>query len=376
MKPTSRRERIVHVMLSERPWGIVRVVSALAKAQAHHSEVWVAANRDLKPQINLHHEVRFIPLPIEFGELWPTTATMIRSLSEYIAAARLLDSIDASVMHFHLPGALTIALLSRAKTPSVYTVHGEFFENRLLRWFQSVLMPLVLRRARATTTISRYALKPTWFLGRVKVIPNGIDRGLVGSQAADRSEPALNGLLALRAKGKGPLIIFPGILIARKGQELAIRSMQILLKTFPEAVLIFVGEGPDRQRLIQLSKALGVDRSTFFLGYVRNQYPLIENSDLVLSHLTSEWPLPSLVELEGLCLEKPVVTLYTDEKFSLYGDSVFFIRNGNESELVNGIISVLKSPNRAPWKRDFLYGRFDWENISRKYEVVYSTVAA
>lgn len=357
-------------MLSERPWGIARVVLSLAKSQSNYAEVIVAANQDLAHQLDIDPEVRFLPLPITFGGSWPSAGTMLRMIRNFILAGRMLDSIQADIIHFHLPSALAIALLCNANTRKVYTVHGEFFENRFIRKFQWILMPLLIGR-KVVTTISKYALRPRWLLGRTKVIPNGIDSTRVKLLARDNSGIVLQHLTRLRDEQIWPIISFPGIIISRKGQELAVRSMRGILQEFPNAVMVFIGEGPDRSRLVKLSGQLGVEKRTMFLGFVRNQYPILQNSDLILSHLTRDWPLPSLVELEGVCLGKPVLTLYTDEKFLLYHNSVFYITSETIQELVVGIRNALRSTPKSVVANSSALKMFDWEVISSKYRAVY-----
>jgi len=366
----SARGRIVHVMLSDRPWGIVKVVSGLAKVQARDGEVWVAANKDLEPMLDLDPSIRFLRLPIEFKGSWPTTMTMLRSLRQYESAAEILDSMGARVMHFHLPNALAVANLSRSGAPRVYTVHGFFYENRLLRGLEPVLTPLAMRRASAITCISRYALRPDWMVSRAKVIPNGIDGRVVDELAMDESGPEFKEVRSLKEKGRGPIVIFPANLVIRKGQELAMRCVPTLVKTLPHALMVFVGDGPDKDKLIRLSKELGVQESVSFMGFVKNPYPLMRLSDLVLSHLTSSWPLPSLVELEAMRLGKRVITGYTEEKASLYGDGARFLRKEEGPELAKEIVRALES---APPLHDGAGkgSRFEWESISKDYEAVY-----
>jgi glycosyltransferase involved in cell wall biosynthesis len=60
----------------------------------------------------------------------------------------------------------------------------------------------------------------------------------------------------------GPLLVSAGALIARKGQSYAIEALAGL----PDAVLLLVGEGPDRPALERLAGRLGVASRVRFLG--------------------------------------------------------------------------------------------------------------
>lgn len=61
---------------------------------------------------------------------------------------------------------------------------------------------------------------------------------------------------------EGPLLVTVGALIPRKGQRFAVEALTRL----PEAVLLLVGDGPDRTALARLARQLDVDRRVRFLG--------------------------------------------------------------------------------------------------------------
>ncbi|MGZ8350827.1 MAG: glycosyltransferase, partial [Allosphingosinicella sp.] len=89
---------------------------------------------------------------------------------------------------------------------------------------------------------------------RIRVHRTGIDLDLFRplDRAVEKARMGLN----------GPLLVTAGALIERKGQHLAIAAMTRL----PEAVLMIVGEGPERPRLERLARRLGVAPRVRFLG--------------------------------------------------------------------------------------------------------------
>ena len=364
---------VCHVVLSDRVWGAVRVVLSLAKYQSSHMRVWIAVNQDLVSDLGLTNGIKVLPLPINLGSRWPSTLDLVKAMDKFLLSARYLESAGSkfgwNLVHFHLPNAYLLSLLYRG-LPKVFTIHGRIFENAVLRLFEPYLCLLAVRRA-PTSAISRYAVKGGWLSRRVQVIPNGVDPSLV-SRLAHQADPEAKWLEEVRLRGGGPLLVFPGILIRRKGQDLVVDSMPLLLERLPHAKAVFLGEGPDETFLKERARSLGVERSIFFLGYKKNPYPYLLIADVVLSHLSRRWPFPSLVDLEALALGKPVITYYTDEKYALYRDAVHYLREESPASLVKAIEDALVSdqPEARLARKDRAL-RLSWPRIVERYSRLY-----
>jgi phosphatidylinositol alpha-1,6-mannosyltransferase len=67
------------------------------------------------------------------------------------------------------------------------------------------------------------------------------------------------------------VILSVGRLIKRKGFDMTIRAMQDVVKIYPEAVYVIVGEGPFKERLGELSRKLKVGEHILFTGRVSNE---------------------------------------------------------------------------------------------------------
>lgn len=59
-------------------------------------------------------------------------------------------------------------------------------------------------------------------------------------------------------------------LVRRKGQDTLVRIWPQVLEEFPHAILVLVGEGPDRHRLRRMARRRGLDASVLFTGEVRH----------------------------------------------------------------------------------------------------------
>ncbi|MFL0163635.1 glycosyltransferase [Candidatus Clostridium helianthi] len=99
-------------------------------------------------------------------------------------------------------------------------------------------------------------------------------------------------------------IISVGRLHKQKGFYRLIKVHSELCKKYPHK-LIILGEGPERNKLENEIKELGVKNSVELKGFVSNPYPYIKAADLYISSSISEGH--PLVILEAVALEKAII---------------------------------------------------------------------
>jgi glycosyltransferase involved in cell wall biosynthesis len=68
-----------------------------------------------------------------------------------------------------------------------------------------------------------------------------------------------------------PLFVCAGRLIPQKGIDLVIGALAVYRRQFGPCTLWIIGEGPERESLVQLSRQLGVEDMVTFLGVVDHQ---------------------------------------------------------------------------------------------------------
>jgi glycosyltransferase involved in cell wall biosynthesis len=68
----------------------------------------------------------------------------------------------------------------------------------------------------------------------------------------------------------GPILLMVGHLVELKGHRLAIDALALLRRTHPEARLVIVGDGPERQRLERQAVECGLVSAMRFVGAVPN----------------------------------------------------------------------------------------------------------
>lgn len=152
-----------------------------------------------------------------------------------------------------------------------------------------------------------------------------------------------------------------------KNQELLIKAFYILSKTEEKLQLIFLGEGEDKNKYIELTDNLGVSDRVHFLGFKTNPYKYIINSDLLV--LSSDTEGFGNVIVEALALGVNVVS--TDcpsgPKEILENGRFGFLAPVNDPiKLAEAIQKALKSPIDGNLLKTYAQ-KFSSLNIIEKY---------
>jgi phosphatidylinositol alpha-1,6-mannosyltransferase len=87
----------------------------------------------------------------------------------------------------------------------------------------------------------------------------------------DRFYPGCGGAEVRKRLGipaDAPVVVCTARMIKRKGQDTLVKAWPAVLAEFPDAVLLLVGDGPNRSRVERLAKRLGVEDSVIFTGSV------------------------------------------------------------------------------------------------------------
>lgn len=136
-----------------------------------------------------------------------------------------------------------------------------------------------------------------------------------------------------------PLICAVGRLSAEKGFERLIIVHKRLLDQGIRHRLVLVGDGPDREFLPRLVRALGIEDSVIFAGYQSNPYPYMKASKfLVNSSFTEGLPV---IAMEALCLGVPIVAPVPSVGEAFGGENCGLITENSMDGLEAGVKKML-----------------------------------
>ena len=221
---------------------------------------------------------------------------------------RLLQSERADLVHAHFWGSFFYAALARwpGHAPAVlFMDHGwvsavpdfrkEYWANRFL--FRRNDRAVGVSEPVYRSLIERRGFPPA----RTALIPNGIDLSAFHPDGPERA--------AVRAElniGPDDLVL---IQVARldpiKNHPLAIRALELVRQRQPDARLVVVGDGPERNALAALARDRGLEQHVLMLGMRGDVSRLLQAADIVLLTSTSEGMPLSLIE--GMATGLPVV---------------------------------------------------------------------
>ncbi|MET7284471.1 glycosyltransferase [Streptomyces sp. NPDC005573] len=238
--------------------------------------------------------------------------------------ARLIAEVRPDLVHAHSAKAgLAARLALRGRVPTVFQPHAWSFEaaggitgalalaweRRAARWAHRVVCVSEAERA----TGLRAGVRASY-----AVVPNGVDvarfhpglpQGPAGPDpyAGSPARAALSARAALLPDlgPARPLVVCVGRLCRQKGQDVLLRAWDQVLRAVPDARLVLVGDGPDREALRRAAHP-----DVLFAGAVADPLPWYRAADLVV--LPSRWEGMALAPLEALACARPVVLTEVD----------------------------------------------------------------
>ncbi len=308
--------------------GVVRSVSAFRKAltEIGHN-VFVFAQED-DYQDEEPFIFRYPSLPLRMAGDIPAAVPV----SPYVDW--LLPSLKLDVIHTHHPVLLGQVAAYKAKKlglPLVFTFHTQyqeythyvplpqevvqdFLKHTVHDWLQNFMRKcqhiVVPSQSMLEILIDQYGLDSNY-----TVVPTGID--LAPFQQADGD--------AVRAQHGWEdeiVMISVGRLALEKNWKLLLRAASLAMEKFPRLRVVLLGDGPDRRKLEQFTRELGIRDQVDFLGFVdfEDVPGYLKAADFFGFASTTE--TQGLVTMEALAAGLPVVAVDASGTRDILQDSV------------------------------------------------------
>lgn len=271
----------------------------------------------------------------------PGLKALIWQLFYFLEAGVLADHLRRNrVRHLHnhfANSSCSVAVLASklADIPFSFTEHGPAIFFEVDRWS----LPEKIARASFVVAITHFCRAQLMLFSspadwsKIAIVHCGV------APAAYRREPG----------GNGKRVAFVGRLDPVKGALLLIEAMAEVLKAHPDATLTLAGDGPARAGAEARAKALGIDGSVRFAGFMTQGQvaDLLARSDmLVLPSFAEGLPV---VYMEALASRIPVVASRVAGVQELVEDGVtgYAVPPGDLPTLVDRIIRLMDNPNAA-----------------------------
>ncbi len=175
----------------------------------------------------------------------------------------------------------------------------------------------------------------------------------------------------------GPMLLFVGRMITQKGVPYLIDAMPSVLARHPDAKLLLVGRGNALESLKKKVRAMGLEKSILFSGYMTEEMLKEAYGTCDIFVLPSVWEVLPIAILEAMSSSKPVVCTNAGGNAELvkdgYNGYVVPMRDpGALADKINALLGdpeKMKSMGRAGRRR--AEDEFDWKLIASRTKQVY-----
>ena len=144
-----------------------------------------------------------------------------------------------------------------------------------------------------------------------------------------------------------PVLINTGRLEPPKGQRYIIEAMPQVLRQFPQAVLLIVGEGSLQPQLAGMAHDLGVQDSVFFLGQRTDVKQLLEYADIFVFPSLYEGLGNALIESMVMGLPSIVSNIPTFIEVSQEGKYGTLVPLRDPQAIAEAVINLASHPKEA-----------------------------
>lgn len=144
-----------------------------------------------------------------------------------------------------------------------------------------------------------------------------------------------------------PMIIACGRLVQQKGYIFLLKAFALVIQKV-KANLVILGEGPEQEKLINLSIKLGIQNNVFFLGFQSNPYQYMRKASVFV--LSSLWEGFGNVIVEGMACGIPVIATNCPSgpgEIIKNGDNGILIPPADVDSLYQSILTVLTDKKLA-----------------------------
>ena len=226
----------------------------------------------------------------------------VRALPDLI---RLVRALEIDVLHLHTMKPYLLGRIAAAVTGcrAIVHFHDTNDPGRVLGPVQRALVPWTDRALAVSPEVERFAHRAYAIPeDRLRVLSNGVnvERYRSASRADGRRLRK-----AWSVPAEAPLIGVIGRMREDKRRGRMIKVLPELLSECPDVRVVFVGDGPTREKCEELAHAYGVEDRVVFTGYREDIPAVLQAVDMAA--ITSEMEGQPITILEALSAGVPIV---------------------------------------------------------------------
>jgi len=272
---------------------------------------------------------------------------------------------DIVHVQYMSPGFIAVLAARLVGVRTVFaTVHQP---GRTYGWKAKLLLRLAAAMCSQFFCISR-SVEESWFGESVLFDPkspkrhrhctiyNAVDVALIQQLVEQGKEQKLRKKLNLEGV---PVIGCIGRLRQEKGQAVLLDAMPMVLKNMPNAKVILIGDGPDRQALEEQSNEVGISDAVIWLGSLSHDEAMMQLSVMDVLVVPSLFEGFGLVAAEGMAAGLSVVGSHVDGLAEVieHKKTGLLFTSGDSSALTERLLLMLNSSPMMKSMREVGQGR-------------------
>jgi len=287
-----------------------------------------------------------------------------------------------SIVHCHgfragLYGRIAAKWVS-SHTKTLLTVHGFHFfyyrnplKKKIFIWLERLMRLLTDHVIAVSQTDWQHLLECKLISSETsQVILNGISPAHVTAFEKDTVRFRLH-----LSEHKRPIIATVARLHYQKGMSYFLNAIPPILKLFPDACFLVVGDGPEQGKLLQIARNLNILQNVQFLGNRQDVDDILSILDIFV--LASLWEGLPLSLLEAMRAGIPIVATDVDGNRDVIEDGIsgLLVPPKNGEALAQAVIKILHTPsltkNLVEKAKTRLQTDFSLENMLQKTQQIY-----
>lgn len=300
-------------------------------------------------------------------------------LFSFLSLWKLVRKDRPDILHAHwvLPNGFIGALVARiTKVPLVISIPGSDIlvseMNFIFRWMARFAFATANLITTNSSDLRDSAIKIGAKPEKFKFIIYGVDPDVF--QPDETKTKILRKKLGI--KDKEIVILAVGRLVYKKGFDVLIKSIPLVVKEYPDVKVVIVGKGGLEDDLINLTNSLKVKEYVLFIGNVMRD----EISDYY--NMADIFAMPSVMRpvdglnvcvVEAMASGKPIVASNVGGNPLVVrdGKNGFLFNEGDSVQLAKRIVKLLASPSLrkkfGECSRQMVLKEFNWEYLARSY---------
>lgn len=260
------------------------------------------------------------------------------------------------------------------KTRVVHTFHTELLKE--MKGLKKKLFEWLLSKCNIVTFVSIFLMKKTEKNLKIttekKVIYAGASKNNFDEKEIKKFKDRY------KSGDSAPIISFVGSLVWEKkveGVKMLIKAFKAVIKEYPNAKLLIIGDGEYREDVERLVKELNIKNNVVFTGFLEDVFVPLSITD-IYTHISHQEGGVSISLLEAMSMGKPVIATRVGGIPELIIDRENGILVESDPGLIANAITELYSDNKKMKElgenaRKTVEEGYTWELISEKFMEIY-----